>query len=121
MQLIWRAVRFKKLSCKFGRRFRFPVITTDGYQVNGLTISQPKKLDGLKRARDLSSSSICDNDTAPDRQLSRHDHNWTRAATKNLCTHVIRLMLRFEMEVRFPAENNQVTAVRMLQNALGWI
>src|SRR5262245_3853153 len=105
MHLIGRPMRFEKLGSKFDRSFRFSVIASDGYQVNGFTTGQPEKLEGLQRPRDLASSAISDNDATSYRQLAGHDHNWTRTAAENLCTHIIRLILRFEMEVCFAAEN----------------
>jgi hypothetical protein len=121
VQLIRRLVRFKKLGSEFRRDLRFPVITPHTHQVNGLTTGQPEKLERLQRTRHLSSSSVCHNDTASGWQFSGHDHNWTRTAAENFRTNIIRLILRFEMEVCFAPEKNHVTAVCLLQNALGWI
>src|SRR5262249_27778548 len=116
VELMWCAMNLQKLRRQIGHSFRIPATTLNHDDLSCFATGQTQQLKCLERPSHLPSSTISDNHTISLRKFTRHNNCRPRTASENKPKSLVRLILSFEMEIRFAAQKNQIATMRVLQN-----
>lgn len=103
VQPVRSTVGFQKLGGETGKHIHFAIASPNRDDVDRFTTGQSQKLKCLKRARDLSASAVCNDHAIACWQVARHDNSRPGTTVENLAQYLVRLVQRFEMEIRFAA------------------